>query len=91
MDDEVRVAVEGAYQRCLLLIESKKDQVHLLAECLMEKETITNADVTRLLGPRPFAASKDYEDFLSAGTIGILLLYMLYVILTVCFFVVCMY
>ena len=78
MDDEVRVAVEGAYQRCLTLIESKKDQVHLLAECLMEKETITNADVTRLLGPRPFAASKDYEDFLSAGTIGILLLYILY-------------
>ena len=33
----------------------------------MEKETITNADVTRLIGPRPFAAHKDYEDFLSAG------------------------
>lgn len=42
-------------------------QVIKIAECLIEKETITNADVTRLIGPRPFAAHKEYEDFLSAG------------------------
>lgn len=42
-------------------------QVIKVAECLIEKETITNADVTSLIGPRPFAAHKEYEDFLSAG------------------------
>ena len=42
-------------------------QVELIAQCLIEQETITNADVTRLIGPRPFSTNKDYEDFLSAG------------------------
>lgn len=33
----------------------------------MEQETITNADVTRLIGPRPFTANKEYAEFLAAG------------------------
>ena len=39
----------------------------MVAKCLIEKETITNADVTRLIGPRPFAPHKEYADYLSAG------------------------
>ena len=42
-------------------------KLHLVAKCLIEKETITNSDVTQLIGPRPFAPHKEYADYLSAG------------------------
>jgi len=67
IDSEVRLLVEEAYKRTILLIENKRDQVELVAQCLLEKETITNADVSRLIGPRPFTATKEYDDYLSAG------------------------
>lgn len=67
IDSEVRILVEDAYKRTLALIESKRDQVELVAQCLLEKETITNADVIRLIGPRPFKGSKEYDEYLSAG------------------------
>ena len=41
--------------------------MRLVAEYLMEKETITNADVTRLIGPRPFSPGKDYLQYVEAG------------------------
>ncbi len=68
MDEEVRVVVESAYKRTLELIESKRNQVQIIAEYLIENETITNSDVSRLIGPRPFATGKEYDDFLSAGS-----------------------
>jgi hypothetical protein len=58
MDVEVRSMVEEAYNRTLSLIESKKEQVRLIAEYLMEKETITNADVTRLIGAREYSSKE---------------------------------
>lgn len=67
IDSEVRILVEETYKRTLALIESKREQVELVAQCLLEKETITNADVIRLIGPRPFKGSKEYDDYLSAG------------------------
>jgi AFG3 family protein len=67
MDVEVRSMVEEAYNRTLSLIESKKEQVRLIAEYLMEKETITNADVTRLIGAREYS-SKEYAQYVEAGS-----------------------
>merc|ERR1711871_473923 len=67
MDAEVRAIVEEAYQRTLDLMEEKKEQVGLVAECLLENETITNIDVTNLIGARPHSAGKEYEEYASAG------------------------
>lgn len=67
IDVEVRSIVNEAYERTLKLIESKKDQVKSIAELLLEKETITNADVANLIGPRPFSPGKEYEEYLSHG------------------------
>ena len=52
MDEEVRAMVEGAYARTLALMESLKDQVKLVAELLIEKETISHQDVFDVIGKR---------------------------------------
>ena len=67
IDEEVRLIVEEAYKRTLRLMEEKKDQVRLVAELLLEKETITNGDVTNLIGARPFVQTKEYEQYIQAG------------------------
>jgi AFG3 family protein len=67
MDAEVRKIVDEAYARTLKLMEDKKEQVRLVAELLLEKETITNSDVARLVGKRPFGTSKEYDDYVSFG------------------------
>jgi len=67
MDAEVRSIVEEAYQRTLELMTSKRDQVIKVAEMLLEKETITNMDVTALIGARPHSAGKEYEEYANSG------------------------
>jgi AFG3 family protein len=67
MDEEVRSIVEEAYKRTLALMEERKEQVKLVAELLLEKETITNMDVTRLIGDRPYSAGKDYDAYVTSG------------------------
>lgn len=67
IDEEVRLIVDEAYKRTLRLMEEKKDQVRLVAELLLEKETITNGDVTNLIGARPFVQTKEYEQYIQAG------------------------
>jgi AFG3 family protein len=48
-------------------MEDRKDQVRLVAELLLEKETITNMDVTNLIGARPFVNNKEYADYIAVG------------------------
>lgn len=67
IDEEVRLIVDEAYKRTLQLMEDKKEQVCLVAELLLQKETITNGDVTQLIGARPFVQSKEYEQYVQAG------------------------
>lgn len=63
MDEEVRKIVDEAYVRTLNLIREKNNQVKLIAELLIEKETITNHDVTQLIGKRPYSSGKEYESY----------------------------
>lgn len=58
MDEEVKLIVDEAYARTIKLMEDKKDQVILIAELLLAKETITNNDVAELIGKRPFKQSE---------------------------------
>ena len=67
MDEEVRSIVDQAYQRTLRLMEEQKEQVRLVAELLMEKETITNIDVAAVIGKRPYSAGEEYEEYLNQG------------------------
>lgn len=67
MDEEVKLIVDEAYKRTIKLMEDKKDQVILIAELLLAKETITNNDVAELIGKRPYKQSEEYEEYASSG------------------------
>jgi AFG3 family protein len=67
MDEEVRIIVSESYQRTLDLMEERRDQVEMVADHLLEYETITNADVTKLIGARPFSPGEDYEKYVNAN------------------------
>lgn len=67
MDEEVREMVKEAYERTKNLMKEKHNEVKLVAELLLEKETITNSDVARLIGPRAFSAGKEYDMILKLG------------------------
>lgn len=67
MDEEVRNMVEEAYKRTLKLMEDKREQVIKVAELLLEKETITNTDVAKIIGARPYSAGPEYEEYLNYG------------------------
>lgn len=43
-----------------------REQVSKVAELLLQKETINHDDMLEILGKRPFANHKSYEDYLSA-------------------------
>jgi AFG3 family protein len=63
IDSEVRAIIDEAYARTLALVTEKKEQIRLVAELLLEKETITNMDITKLIGARPYSAGKAYEQY----------------------------
>lgn len=65
IDSEVKLMVDNAYQRTLDLMVENKKSVELVAELLLEKETITNSDVAELIGERPHSSGKEYEEYLT--------------------------
>lgn len=67
IDEEVKLIVADMYKRTIKLMEDKKDQVILVAELLLKKETITNTDVAELVGKRPYKQSEEYEQYASSG------------------------
>ena len=46
---------------------STAGQIKLVAELLLEKETINHDDLVSLIGARPFKAHKSYLEFISAN------------------------
>lgn len=58
IDTEVREWVKKAYERTLQLIEERKEQVAAIAKLLLEKETLHQDDLIKVLGERPFQSSE---------------------------------
>jgi AFG3 family protein len=52
MDLAVQELSEKAYARTIELIEKHKKEVGLVAQLLLEKETISHTDVAQLIGER---------------------------------------
>ncbi|OWZ18335.1 Cell division protease ftsH [Phytophthora megakarya] len=63
MDEEVQKIVHNAYERTKQLLQDKQNQLHELAEELLQNETINHSDIVRVLGPRPFGGNKTYTEF----------------------------
>ncbi|CAL5225560.1 g8397 [Coccomyxa viridis] len=54
IDEEVRNLVMSAYERTVKLLTEKKDLVEKLALTLLDKEVVSSADLTDILGERPY-------------------------------------
>nr|MBP7822151.1 AAA family ATPase [Saprospiraceae bacterium] len=54
IDEEVRLLIDGQYERAKALLREKREQLNALANRLLEKEVLLKSDVTRLIGPPPF-------------------------------------
>ena len=67
LDAVVRLMVDEAYKRTIALMTERKEQVQKVAELLLEKETITNMDVTELIGARQWSAGKEYDEYVNSG------------------------
>jgi len=61
IDTEVKIMVEKAYQRAVLLIKENRENVEKLAKRLLEKEVIFSEDLKSIFGERPFD-KKDKDD-----------------------------
>ncbi len=49
IDNEIRLIVDGSYQRALTLLKDNIQNLHNLSECLIEKENLSGADVDRII------------------------------------------
>jgi len=59
IDDEVRDIVNAAYQRTFDLLTSKQHLLESVAQRLLQKEVLSNADMTELLGERPYPSKPE--------------------------------
>ena len=55
IDEEVRALILMQYNRTKELLSKHTEQLHALAEELLKKEVLYKDDLTRLIGPRPYA------------------------------------
>jgi cell division protease FtsH len=60
IDEEVRQLIDKAYQRTKSLLTEKIDNVRVLAQELLKKEVLYQADLERLIGKRPYDVHKEH-------------------------------
>lgn len=62
IDDEVRLMIDGQYQRAKEVLTTHRRELELLAQTLLEKEVVVKSDLEKMIGPRPSDAQKTSED-----------------------------
>jgi cell division protease FtsH len=50
IDSEIRILVDTAHQRAVDVLKDQEDKLHLLAQALLEYETLTGDEIKELLG-----------------------------------------
>jgi cell division protease FtsH len=72
IDEEVRLLINKAYIRTKNLLTEKLDQVKVLAQELLKKEVLYQADLERLIGKRPWDVHREHQrNNESIGTDGV--------------------
>jgi cell division protease FtsH len=61
IDEEVRLLIQKAYVRTKNLLTEKLDQVKVLAQELLKKEVLYQADLERLIGKRPWDVHREHQ------------------------------
>lgn len=60
IDEEVRLLIDKAYQRTKNLLTERLDNVKALAQELLKKEVLYQADLERLIGKRPWDVHREH-------------------------------
>lgn len=63
IDEEVKKIIEGAYQSVKQLLQDKYEALEIVAQQLLEKEIIFQADLEKLIGRRPFDKPTNLQAF----------------------------
>lgn len=63
IDKEVRSIIEDAYQRTIQLLTQHRQYLDIIAQELLEKEILFQADLERLIGKRPFDKPTTYQQY----------------------------
>lgn len=61
IDEEVRAIIDEQYQRAIDLLNSKRSELDLLANELLEKEVLHKDDLIKLFGKRPWDEEREKE------------------------------
>ncbi len=68
IDEETRKLLNGAYQQAIVLLEEHREELNAIADLLLEKETIFEDDLEKMLGqrsakhiPRLIATANQYQ------------------------------
>lgn len=70
IDSEIRRIVEEAYQRAKTLLEEHLDALHTLAKALLEYETLSGDDITRVLNGEKLVREEDAPSKKTGGPSG---------------------
>ncbi|MEJ5993971.1 ATP-dependent zinc metalloprotease FtsH [Pedobacter sp. Du54] len=65
IDHEVRLLIADVYVRTKQLLTEKRDGLEKLAQKLIEKEILFQADLEEILGKRPFDNRTTYDEFVN--------------------------
>lgn len=63
IDKEVKKLIDGAYDRTRALLMKHRGHLDVIAQELLEKEILFQADLERLIGKRPFEKLTTYQQF----------------------------
>ena len=63
IDKEVRSIIEEAYQRTVAMLTKHRQHLDVIAQELLEKEILFQADLERLIGKRPFDKPTTYQQY----------------------------
>jgi AFG3 family protein len=65
IDHEVRLLISDVYDKTKQLLTDKRDGLEKLAQKLIEKEILFQADLEEILGKRPFDNRTTYDEFVN--------------------------
>lgn len=62
IDEEVKRIIDNSYNRAKNILEEKKDSLHLMAEALVNYETIDNTQIQDIMNGKPAQPPEDWTD-----------------------------
>ncbi|MBC7390069.1 MAG: ATP-dependent zinc metalloprotease FtsH [Opitutaceae bacterium] len=65
IDQEVKILVDKAYQRSKKLLSDKRNELEIVAQELLKREIIFQADLEKLIGKRPFDKETTYQSYMN--------------------------